>query len=180
MKLILNLLVGLSLVFNSLAQSNVEYERVIKYHSDVFIQNDCRVLIKERIKVYASGAEIKRGIFRDLPLSYRYQGGNYHVGFELVSLTRNGKAENYHTENVSNGIRIYAGSEDVFLTTGVHEYEITYIVDHVLSFLDDVDEFYWNVNGNGWLLPIDSLSANVYLPDGATMVRDTAYTRKAE
>ena len=178
MKLILNLLVGLSLVFNSLAQSNVEYERVIKYHSDVFIQNDCRVLIKERIKVYASGAEIKRGIFRDLPLSYRYQGGNYHVGFELVSLTRNGKAENYHTENVSNGIRIYAGSEDVFLTTGVHEYEITYIVDHVLSFLDDVDEFYWNVNGNGWLLPIDSLSANVYLPDGATMVRDTAYTGK--
>lgn len=178
MRIFLILLLALGFVSQSTANTSYEYERVINYHSDVFIQNDCRVLVKEKIKVYANGGDIKRGIFRELPLSYRYQGGNFHVGFELVSLTRNGKSENYHTENVSNGIRIYTGSENVFLTTGVHEYELTYIVDHVLSILDDVDELYWNVNGNGWLLPIDSLSANVYLPDGATMVRDTAHTGK--
>jgi hypothetical protein len=51
-----------------------EYERIIRYHSDLFVQKDCSVLIKEKIKVYANGQSIQRGIFREMPLSYEYKG----------------------------------------------------------------------------------------------------------
>jgi len=153
-----------------------EYERIIRYHSDLFVQKDCSVLIKEKIKVFANGQSIQRGIFREMPLSYEYKGGNYHVDFELISVTRNGQDEPYHTENASNGIRIYAGDESVFLNPGEYEYEFIYMVDHVLGFFDEYDEFYWNINGNGWQFAIDSISANVYLPDGGKYVQSIAYT----
>ncbi|TNE77686.1 MAG: DUF2207 domain-containing protein, partial [Bacteroidetes bacterium] len=173
MQRLITFLFALFLVFIAEGQ---EYERIKHYHSDIYVQKDCKVLIKEKIKVYANGVQIKRGIFRDIPLSYQYKGGNYHVDFDLISLTRDGKPESYHTEYLSNGIRIYAGSEDVFLESGDYEYEITYVVDHVLKYLQDFDELYWNINGNGWQFSIDSLTADVYYPEGAEYVQSIAYT----
>jgi uncharacterized membrane protein YgcG len=153
-----------------------DYERIVHYHSDIRVQTNSEVLIRETIKVYAAGNDIKRGIFRDLPLSYEYKGGNHHVGFKLLSVEKDGKPEPHHTEWLSNGIRIYAGDEDTFLDPGFYTYVILYRVDHVLGYFDDFDEIYWNVNGNGWDFQIDSISATVYLPKGAKMHRFDGYT----
>ena len=39
------------------------------------------------------------------------------------------------------------------------------------------DEFYWNVTGNDWPVPIDHASASVHLPDGASgSLRAQAFT----
>ena len=167
------ILIGFLISFISFGS---DYEHIISYHSDIHIQKSCQVLVIEKIKVNAQGYNIKRGIFRELPLSYQYKGGNYHVDFELVSVKRDGVDEPFHTEWKSNGIAIYAGDKDVYLSPGVYEYEITYVVDHVLGFFDEYDELYWNVNGNGWAFSIDSISATVFYPEGAEYVQDTAYT----
>jgi uncharacterized membrane protein YgcG len=155
---------------------NEEYERIVFFYSDIRVQPSSDVLIHETIKVYAEGNDIKRGIFRDLPLSYAYKGGNVTVGFELLSVKRDGRPEPYHTEWIENGVRIYAGDEDVFLNTGYYTYSIEYKVNHVLGYFKEFDEIYWNVNGNGWAFQIDSVSATVYLPKGAKMKRLDAYT----
>src|SRR3989338_2667007 len=126
-------------------------ERIMCFHSIMRVQKDCSVKITERITVYSKGIDINHGIFRDLPLYYNYEGGRTDVGFTLNSVTLDGKAEDYHTESMDNGIRIYAGSEDRLVSDGKHTYEFSYTVDHVLGLKDPkFDEFYWNINGNGW------------------------------
>ena len=78
--------------------------------------------VTENITVRAAGQEIKRGIIRDFPTTYRDRLGNtIKVGFKLEEVLRDGRAEAYHTENVSNGIKIYIGSKDVYLESrGLH------------------------------------------------------------
>lgn len=176
MKSIVQLFIFSLIVSFSFTLKAQDYEHILNYHSELYIQKDCRVLIKEKIRVLAKGQQIQRGIFREIPLSYQYRGGNYHVDLDLISVTKNGSKEPYHTENMSNGIRIYAGEEDVFLPNGIYEYEFVYMVDHVLGFFDDYDELYWNINGNGWQFVIDTISADVFLPDGGKYVQSMAYT----
>jgi predicted membrane protein DUF2207 len=39
-----------------------------------------------------------------------------------------------------------------------------------------LDELYWNVTGNSWTMPIDSVHARVVLPDGVTPTHTAVYT----
>lgn len=156
--------------------ARAEYEHILSYHSDIVVESSSDVIITETIKVYAGGYNIKRGIYRELPLSYLYEGGNYHVGFELLQILRDGKPDKFHTKWRSNGIAIYIGSEDVFLTPGYYTYTIKYKVDNVLGYFEDRDEIYWNVNGTGWGLIIDSMSANIHWPKEAKLIDFKGYT----
>jgi len=151
-------------------------EHILHFHSEMRVQKNCKVRITEHIRVVAKGEAIQRGIYRDIPLEYDYKGVTVTVGFEILSIKREGKPEEYHTESMSNGIRIYLGNKDVFLTPDVYNYEITYEADHVLGLFEKYDELYWNVNGNGWAFVVDSLSADLYFPEGAEMRQFSAYT----
>ncbi|SOE19601.1 Predicted membrane protein [Spirosomataceae bacterium TFI 002] len=152
-------------------------ERILSYHSDIEIQQDRSVIITENIKIIAEGYIFKRGIYRDIPTSYELKGGQkYRVGFDLISVTKNGEKELYKKDSRSNGIRIYVGDEDVFLEPGEYSYSIKYKVDNVLGIFQDFDELTWNVNGNGWDVRIDAISANVIYPNGAGLVQTAVYT----
>ena len=56
--------------------------------------------------------------------------------------------EPYHTENLSNGIRVYFGSSSYALPSGTHSYQFAYSTNRQLGFFHDHDELYWNVTGN--------------------------------
>lgn len=153
-------------------------EEVIRdYHADITVRPDASMEVTETITVNAEGNDIKRGIFRDFPLyAQDARGFRQKVDFELISVERDGRPENYHTENVSGGIRIYTGSADVFLRPGEYTYTITYRTGRQIRYFDDHDELYWNVTGNGWLFPIDRAGATVTLPDNALPNKTTFFT----
>ena len=151
-------------------------EKINLFYSDIVIGENRIVTVTETIVVYSRGVDIKRGIYREIPLSYEYNGGNYRVDFDLISVKRDGKEEEYHIESASNGIKIYCGSKDFFLEHGQYTYEIKYRVEHVLGLYEKYDEFYWNVNGNGWMFKIDSISAVIHYPQGAILVQNDGYT----
>lgn len=143
-------------------------EFIRSYHSDISIATDATLTVTETITVRSEGRDIRRGIFRDFPLRMRAPDGKpISAEFELLSVERDGEPEAYHTESISGGIRIYAGSADVSLRPGDHTYAITYTTSRWILRYDDQDELYWNVNGNGWQFPVRSVSATVHLPDGA-------------
>lgn len=140
-------------------------ERILDYRSDVAIQADGSLVVSESIRVVAEGNEIRRGITRDFPTRYKDRFGNhYNVKFDVESVSRDGDAESWHSEKLSNGTRIYIGSADYFLPPGAYTYTIRFRTNRQLGFFPDHDELYWNAIGIGWVFPIDHASASISLP----------------
>jgi len=169
---------GFALLFLLAAVLPAAAEEYIRaYHSDVTIAADGELTVAETITVNAEGDRIKRGIFRDFPLTMKdADGRTMRVGFEMISLTRDGRPEEWRTESITGGMRIYAGSSDVMLRNGQHTYVLTYRTDRQIRFFGDHDELYWNVTGNGWQFRIANVSARVTLPDGAEVTKTDAFT----
>lgn len=148
------------------ASASHSAERILSYHSDIQVLPDASMMVSETIRVRAEGEAIRRGIFRDFPTDYRDGFGNrYRVDFQVLDVTRDGNAEAWRTETLSNGVRVYIGHSDVYLDSGEHTYVIRYRTSRQLGFFEDHDELYWNVTGNGWAFRVDSASAAVTLPE---------------
>ena len=152
------------------------YEHILSFHSDIEIGTDSQVTITEKIKVYAGGNIIKRGIFRSLPRSRNINGKNEKIKYDILSVKRDGSKEEYHTEKTGSDLAIYIGNKDRILDHGIYIYEIKYITSNQIGFFADYDEFYWNVNGTLWDFPVDEVSALVTLPETAQIVQNTCYT----
>jgi uncharacterized membrane protein YgcG len=150
-------------------------ERILDFHSDITIRVDGTMEVVETIRVRAEGGLIKRGIYRDFPTDYRDANGHrYRVDFDVMQVLRDGQPENYRTESLSNGVRIYIGRADHFLEPGEYTYTLTYRTNRQLGFFTDHDELYWNVTGNGWKFAIEKAGATVHLPTGIDPNRITA------
>lgn len=154
-------------------------ERILSFDSQITVVPDGTVLVRETIKVNATGNRIRHGIYRDFPTKYKDRLGNdYTIGFSIVAAELDGFAETYRTEPQANGVRIYFGDSKYFVQPGEHTYIFSYAVNREIGFFPDHDELYWNVTGNNWDFPIDSATATVILPPIVrAAVRETgAYT----
>ncbi len=161
---------------NSVNQEAPSYEHILSFDSDILISKDAETTITEKIKVYAEGINIKRGIFRSLPLWRNVNGKKTRIKYDIISVRKNGSKENYHTENTSDDYGIYFGDKDIILSPGVYEYELKYKTNDQIGFFKEYDEFYWNVNGALWNFPVDEISAKVTLPEGAKIIQQSCYT----
>ena len=175
------LLATTSLLLGSLLLSGLlsADERILNYHSDVSIHTDGSLMVTETIRVRAEGNNIRRGIYRDFPTSYKDRRGNrYRVTFDVLDVHRDNVPEPFHTEDRSNGIRVYIGSSNYLLPEGVYEYRLRFHSSRQLGFFDDYDELYWNVTGNGWIFPIDHASTSIELPEAVASedLRTAFYT----
>lgn len=140
-------------------------ERILNYQSEIQIQPDASLRVHETIKVLSEGHFIRHGIYRDFPTTYRGRTGeHYVVGFEVLDVRRDGAAESFSEESLSNGVRTKIGDASTELPPGEYTYEITYHVTREIGFFKDHDELYWNVTGNGWGFKIEHASAIVTLP----------------
>lgn len=152
-------------------------EIISSFNSDIRLEKSGAMTVAETITVNAEGNRIRRGIFRDFPLTFTDENGRLRsVDFDVVSVTRDGNDEPWKTESISGGIRIYAGSEDVMLSPGRHQYVFTYRTNRQIRYFADHDELYWNVTGNGWIFPIMAATATVNLPDGVSATDTNVFT----
>lgn len=147
------------------APAAAQTEGIRAFDSRITVNSDGSMQVVETIAVESAGVDIVHGIYRDFPTRYRDRvGNNYSVLFDIVRLRRDGNMEPYHTEDLSNGVRVYFGSSSFNLPPGPHTYQFTYRTNRQLGFFRDHDELYWNVTGNGWKFPIDAATATVFLP----------------
>ncbi|HXZ27859.1 MAG TPA: DUF2207 domain-containing protein, partial [Terriglobales bacterium] len=140
-------------------------EQILSFHSEVTVQAEGALLVRETIRVRALGEQIRHGIYRDFPTDYKDKYSNrYRVRFQFLGALRDGRSEDFRLEDQSNGVRIYLGRSDVLLDPGVYTYTLDYRVERELGFFPGYDELYWNVNGTGWDFPVLAASATVHLP----------------
>jgi hypothetical protein len=159
--------------------SRSQSEQILDFHSDITLLDDSSLQVTETITVIAAGRQIRHGIYRDFPTSYRDTLDNHYVvGFAMLSASRDGADEPFRVEDYSNGKRIYLGSANVMVPAGRHVYTITYTTNRQLGFFKDHDELFWNVTGLGWAFPVRQASATVHLPAGipAEQVKLSGYT----
>lgn len=152
-------------LLSTLAGAAGASERILYYHSDILVFSSGRMQVSETIRVVANREQINHGIFRTFPTRYRdRQGHRYFVPISVKQALRDGRTEEFHLQDVNNGVKIYLGSEEVYLDPGIYTYTLTYETDRQLGFFRDFDELYWNVTGNDWEFAMDTVRATVTLP----------------
>ena len=154
-------------------------ERILSFESLVTVEKSGTLTVRETIVVKAEGRKIKRGIYRDFPTHYRDRAGNnYTVGFELLSVTRDGVPEPHHIGDLDNGVRVKVGESNTFLQPGKYAYTLTYRSNRQIGFFDTHDELYWNATPHDWSFPIDRATVLVKLPATVpvSLIEFRAYT----
>ncbi|HVJ05280.1 MAG TPA: DUF2207 domain-containing protein [Candidatus Saccharimonadales bacterium] len=147
--------------------------KISRFDARYTIAEDGTVLIEEEIHPSFEGSF--NGLLRDIPVEYPGPNGTaYKLFITVDSVTdeNNQKIrfqQSTRDERTFNGethrfleLKIFAGGTDTERT--IH---INYRAPNAVRFFRDHDEFYWNVTGNDWKVPIDSASAFVSLPNAA-------------
>ncbi len=149
--------------------------RVADFQDNITVERDGSAVVAERITLVFVGEW--HGIHRTIPIEYPGPNGtNYELFLAVTSVTDgNGGKLKYDssTAHGSRDLKIYI-PDAVDATRTV---EITYRVRNGTRFFDSHDEFYWNVTGNDWPVPIDHAAATVRFPDSAAgSLRAQAFT----
>jgi len=139
--------------------------RVTEFQDSIAIDQAGGARVSERLTIQFEGEW--HGIHRTIPIEYPGpHGTNYTLLLKVLSVADGTGNELKYESNTSKGFRdlkIYIpGATD---TTKV--VQIDYAVKNGIRYFDSYDEFYWNVTGNDWPVPIDHASAFVRFPDGA-------------
>ncbi len=144
----------------------VAQEKILKFDTKINIEKSGIIQVIENITIKAEGNIFQRGLVRVLPLTRKDKDGNLiDVEYQINSIKKNGYVENYFTKNEDGNWKIYIGNKDVFLDSGVYEYQISYSSPFQIGHFDSYDEIYWNVNGNDGQVPIDKINCQVFLPE---------------
>ena len=149
---------------------------ITKYNTDITVHADGTITIVETI--HADFAEPHHGIFRLIRLRYQDRiGRRFAYAFHLCSVT-DGHGRSYPVIHTTQGDydNVKIGDPDQ-LTTGPHEYEITYTVDRGIRFIEHRPELYWNAIGQEWSAPIRTATCTVHLPQAAKLGTDDYYAR---
>lgn len=97
------------------AKEKDKNDRILSFDQQIKITPEGKLQVHELITIYNGENDnlnnsIKRGLVRDFPTTYINSFGLISkVPFELKSVERDGEKEDYHLEQVSNGIRMYLG-----------------------------------------------------------------------
>jgi uncharacterized membrane protein len=148
-----------------------------RFHSDIIINEDSSFIVKETIEV--DFHRPRHGIYREIPFRYINElGKTIETPTTVLSVAaESGKGYSYRVQRTGDVLNIRIGDADIFVD-GRQVYVITYKVENSLLFLNEHDEFYWNVTGNYWLAPINEASAKVAISakNKSTNLKAACYT----
>ncbi len=149
--------------------------RVADFQDNIVVAQDGSAVVTERITLVFVGDW--HGIHRTIPIEYPGPNGtNYELFLKVTSVTDGSGGKLKYDSSTADGARdlkIYI--PDAVDTT--RTVEIVYRVRNGTRFFDSHDEFYWNVTGNDWPVPIDHASATVRFPSTAAgSLRAQAFT----
>jgi hypothetical protein len=156
--------------------------RVSNFQDTITVNPDGSALINETIMLSFVGEW--HGIHRTIPIEYPGPNGtNYQRVVTITRITEETGGNLKYDSSTSGALRglklYFPSSVDTTRTV-----EIAYRVRNGTRFfsstdkeIESHDEFYWNVTGNDWQVPIDHASASLHFPDSASgSLRAQAFT----
>ena len=149
--------------------------RVADFSDTMSVHEDGSAAVHERITLAFDGEW--HGIHRFIPIEYPgARGTNYTLFLRVTGVTDSSGGKLKYESSTANGFR----DLKIFIPDAVdatRTVEIDYTVRNGTRFFEDHDEFYWNLTGNDWPVPIDHASALVSFPSAAAgSLRAQAFT----
>ncbi|MFA5126789.1 MAG: DUF2207 domain-containing protein [Patescibacteria group bacterium] len=138
-------------------------EKINNYQAIVQLNADNTMTVTERID-YDFGDAQRHGIYRNIP--YLYNNFLWSRAAEISQISvadENGQAYNFVVSNHNKDKQIKIGKADVYVT-GQKIYVIKYKVSDPYLFRQDSDQFYWDIIGGGWQVPISQSTVTIWLP----------------
>jgi type II secretory pathway pseudopilin PulG len=136
---------------------------ITSFHSDITIASDSTLTIKEDIRV-DFGSLQKHGIFRTIPLRYRFDDSHDRYYLLNVKSVTNGSSSLRYSESIDHDNDVIKIGDPNVLVSGTNRYVITYTVIGVLNAFSDHDELFWNIDGALWPVAKRTVTATVNLP----------------
>jgi hypothetical protein len=149
--------------------------RVSNFQDTITVNPDGSSLVKETITLVFVGEW--HGIHRKIPIEYPGPDGtNYQLFVDVTGVTDESGGKLKYDSSTSGAYRdLKIHIPDAVDAT--RTVEIAYRVRNGVRFFDQYDEFYWNVTGNDWPVPVDHASASVQFPAVASgSLRAQAFT----
>ncbi len=157
----------------ALAQASGRQLRLTDFQMQARVERNGSVAVTETLTARFQGSW--NGLVREIPLVAQRPQGPEPLGWRLLSIT-DGEGHPYRYETSILGgerqLKIFIPQAHDASRTAV----IRYRVRNGVRFYPDHDEFYWNVTGNGWRIPIERAQARVLLPEGVQALRAAVYT----
>lgn len=166
------ILAALFFVFPGFARA----ETMNAFDARFTIRKDGTVQVAEQI-IYDFGAAERHGIYRTIPL---ISPNGPRIMIEDVTVTDGSGATYPFTVSASGDTETIRIGDPQKTVTGRKTYTIGYRVENIIRGFTDHEEFYWNVTGNEWQVPIGHVEATVELPDAsAADIRVQCFTGSA-
>src|SRR2546428_9154337 len=140
---------------------------VIKsFQSTIHINPDSTIAVEEDIRVDFGDLQ-RHGIFRTIPVRYQYdKSQDRYYNLYVKSVTDGQRPVRFETNVYGASLVIKIGDPNRPVS-GVNRYVISYTVQGVMNRFEDHDELFWNVDGDQWQVPKESVIANIYVPTGS-------------
>jgi uncharacterized membrane protein len=134
------------------------------FNSQIELRQDGKAVVEETIAVDFR-LNSKHGIFREIPETFLDRNNNrLKTTISPISVTDEfGTPYQYEQSRSSRLMRLKIGDPNQTIT-GAHTYVLSYEIEDVINFFDTHDEFYWNVTGNEWPVPIGSTTVQITAP----------------
>lgn len=165
--LILTIFGGL-IVTSQLVSANVDNFQITDYDVEIQLSRDSEqrstLTTVETITAEFPNSNQNRGIERAIPKSY----DGHDVSLNVINVSRpDGSKWQYTTYDDSNDNKVVRiGDADTYVQ-GTQTYVITYEQRDVTRQFDDTDrdEWYWDINGTDWRVPIRWLTVSVTIDE---------------
>lgn len=142
-----------------------EYFTIKQYHINVTITEEGYADFDELIEVEFS--EPRHGIIRFVPFRDVINGRNVNRIFKNINV------ENFNfstsTENYNRVIKI--GDADVYVE-GRQTYRIHYRILNPFNFFEENIEFYWDLLGTFWDVPVENFTFQIKFPEQVNLTTD--------
>lgn len=163
--------------FPALARENVTDWYIQDLRAEFVLETDSTMTVTEWITADCGNAFGKHGIFRTVPTEAMTGTETIETPVELISITDfEGRKHAYtETKNRGDGTVTWKIGDPDKTVQGVNRYKITYLVKNVIRPQEALDEFYWNIGGNFWELPIDAFRADIIFPQSVQKTAQVSY-----
>jgi uncharacterized membrane protein YgcG len=153
------------------AQTTNEAERITSFDVQITVNADNTMNVTETIEyVFPEG---RHGLLRDITTAAPwFDDADFYRNWPLSDVTVSSPtAPDQFTRNKVDDFttQLRIGDPDVTIS-GPHTYVINYVQAGIVDAFASTDEFFWNVIGTSWQVPIENVTVEISLPGEVTQV----------